>query len=146
MKVQKLNDLLLVVFCLIACFQLAGGCFALKSGYIWQGLSCILLSFYIVLFIHSFMISSKLNNKFERGKQDRIREKIMICAILILPLGGLSFEKGDKWLGIGLLLFSCYIMIFTHALMITSAINTKVESEGRQGEEKSSDKQEKADG
>jgi hypothetical protein len=54
---------------LVAFVDLTGGSIALESGYTWQGITIIMLSLYVMLLVHAFIITTRIKDLLEEKRE-----------------------------------------------------------------------------
>ena len=60
---------------LLAVVGLFTGCMALEGNYRWQGVGFIMLSLYMMLLVHAFIITSRTKDILEEIREEEKRER-----------------------------------------------------------------------
>ena len=104
------------------------GCLSFEHGKKWQGIDGIMISLYIIMFVHASRIANNINFKLDEKNNQEKKEKgimknknikmlinlfLMICSLcILLPLGSKALEKEQILQGVILIMLSFFIIMF----------------------------------
>ena len=152
MKKETKETFQALFFIGFAILILVQSCISLEHGQEWQGIAGIMVSLYMIMFVHAARIAKNINLKIEEKNDHEIKENdvmknknikmfiiilfLLICAMFVLlPLGSKALENDHIFQGVILIMLSLYMIMFVHAEIIAARVNQKLKDKREEEKE-----------